>query len=302
MIKKKKEEYVTKEKCQKEALKYNTRGEFHDYSPSYYSKSLRSKWMDDICSHMIKIKNEKEYWTKEKCQEEALKYKTRGEYTKNRSPSYSKAWKQGWLDDICSHMLTVGNKYKKCIYSYEFLDTKTVYVGLTFNLNERNEQHSKRGPVFIYSQNNKITTFIQLTEYIDVEEAKVKEEFFVNKYLTEGWQVLNTAKTGAIGGGIRKWTLEKCILDAKKYKTKSDYRESTGYRAANRNKWLDIIYTECGFELNKSKPFNYWTKERCLLESEKYEKYKDFCKNSRVTYSLCGRHNWLNDIKQHRNW
>jgi len=248
------------------------------------------------------MRKSKNYWTKEKCQEDALLYKSRSEYNKKSCSSYCKAWENGWLDEICSHMLTIGNKYKKCIYSYEFLDTKTAYIGLTFNLTVRNEQHQKRGPVFIYSQNNKITNFIQLTDYIDVEDAKVKEEFYVNKYLSEGWQVLNTAKPGAIGGGVRKWTLEKCILDAKKYNNKYDYRMSKGYRAATRNKWLDIIYEHCGFELNKSKPFNYWTKERCLLESEKYEKYKDFHKNSRVVYSLCGRHNWLDDIKKHRNW
>jgi hypothetical protein len=249
------------------------------------------------------MRKSKNYWTKEKCQEEALKYENRSDYCKKSSGSYSKAWEKGWLNDICVHMLSVGNKYKKCIYAYEFLDTKTAYIGLTYKLNERDNQHKKIGPVFIYSQNNKITNFIQLTEYIDVDDAKVKEEFFINKYLMNDWQVLNTAKAGAIGGGIRKWSFEKCVLDAKKYDNKTDYREnSKGYRAALRNKWLDMIYTECGFELFKSKPFKYWTKERCLLESEMYNTATDFYKKSRVAYSVSQRHNWLIDVKKHRNW
>ena len=74
------------------------------------------------------------YWTKERCHDAALKYKTRSEFTKNDCSGYSKAWEEKWLDDICSHMVSAGNKYKKCIYAYEFLDTKTVYVGLTYNL------------------------------------------------------------------------------------------------------------------------------------------------------------------------
>ena len=186
--------FWTKEKCNEEALKYNTRGEFKKNSTSAYNKSLSKKWINEICFHMIKIKNVKEYWNKEKCQEEALKYKTRGEYSKKSSASYSKSYEKGWLNDVCSHMLSLGNKYKKCIYCYEFLDTKTVYVGLTFNLNERNSQHLKRGPVFIYSQDNKITNFIQLTEYIDVEEAKIKEELFVNNYLIKDKQEILEAK------------------------------------------------------------------------------------------------------------
>lgn len=249
------------------------------------------------------MRNKKNYWTKERCHEDALKYKTRSEYNKKSVSSYSKAWQEKWLDDICSHMECVGNKYKKCIYVYEFLDTKTAYIGLTYSLKIRNEQHEKSGPVFKYSQNNKISSFIQLTDYIDVEEAKIKEDFFVSEYKNKNWTVLNTAKAGAIGGGIRKWTKEKCILDAITYKNKTEYRDnSKGYRAAIRNNWLDDIYKKCGFELNTSKPHYFWTKERCLIESEKYNSYKDFAKKSRVTYSLCQRHKWLVDIKIYRNW
>ena len=74
-----------------------------------------------------------------------------------------------------------------------------------------------------------------MTDYIDVEEAKIKEQFFVDEYRNSGWNVLNTAKPGAIGGGIRKWTKEKCLLDAK----------------ALRNNWLVEIYKICGFEFSK---------------------------------------------------
>lgn len=39
-----------------------------------------------------------------------------------------------------------------------------------------------------------------------------------------------------------KWSLENCILDAKKHKTKQSWRESknSGYTVAKRNKWLDL--------------------------------------------------------------
>jgi hypothetical protein len=38
------------------------------------------------------------------------------------------------------------------------------------------------------------------------------------------------------------------------------------------------------------------------MESEKYETFKEFCKQSRVTYSLCQRHKWVIEIKKYRNW
>ena len=61
-----------KEKCLIEALKYGSRGEFRKYSGSAYGRALKEKWMDEICVHMIFIKYPKGYWTKEKCQEEAM--------------------------------------------------------------------------------------------------------------------------------------------------------------------------------------------------------------------------------------
>ena len=80
--------FWTKEKCNEEALKYNTRGEFKKNSTSAYNKSLSKKWINEICFHMIKIKNVKEYWNKEKCQEEALKYTTRSEFQKNNGSAF----------------------------------------------------------------------------------------------------------------------------------------------------------------------------------------------------------------------
>jgi hypothetical protein len=51
-------------------------------------------------------------WTKEKCSDEALKCKTRSEYFKN-SPSYHSARKNGWIDEICSHMKRYTIKQQK---------------------------------------------------------------------------------------------------------------------------------------------------------------------------------------------
>jgi predicted GIY-YIG superfamily endonuclease len=43
-------------------------------------------------------------WTKEKCQEEALKYKTRRDFMANNFSVYSIACRRGWIGGICSHM------------------------------------------------------------------------------------------------------------------------------------------------------------------------------------------------------
>jgi alpha-N-acetylglucosamine transferase len=44
------------------------------------------------------------YWTKERCIEDALNYKTRKEWTKQNSGAYDSAYSNNWLDECCNHM------------------------------------------------------------------------------------------------------------------------------------------------------------------------------------------------------
>lgn len=44
------------------------------------------------------------YWSKEKCREEALKYNNRTDYSKNSKGAYKSSRKNNWLDEICLHM------------------------------------------------------------------------------------------------------------------------------------------------------------------------------------------------------
>ena len=44
----------TYDKCKEEALKYNTRTEFQKNSYNVYKKFVKYKYINDICSHMIK--------------------------------------------------------------------------------------------------------------------------------------------------------------------------------------------------------------------------------------------------------
>lgn len=47
------------------------------------------------------------YWTKEKCHEASLLCKKRCEFKKKFSQPYKKSVKNGWIDEICSHMIEI---------------------------------------------------------------------------------------------------------------------------------------------------------------------------------------------------
>ena len=289
----KKYNYWTFEKCKEEALKYNTKMDFKINSASSYNKCIKNKWIKDVCLHMEEIKKPKEYWTFDKCKKEALKYNTKMDFNKNSIGAYSKAWENNWLDDICKHMITIGNSYKRCIYAYEFSDNH-VYIGLTFNIDIRNQQHMKNGPVANHIEVNKNYKFKMLTDYIDCEEAKINEQKYIDLYKNNNWIILNKSKAGGLGGNKEKWTKDKCKQEALKYTNIKDYsNNSLSYRTAVRNKWLDEI---CIHMNRIKKSTNFWTKENCKKEFLKYNSKKDFRLKSRGAYSAARKNNWLEEI------
>lgn len=100
--------YWTKENCQKEALKYKFKKDFFNLSRSAYHSAKRNGFLDEICSHMISIKKDKKYWTKERCHKEALKYYHMKDFQNKSGGSYHKCLKNNWLEEISTHM-----NYKK---------------------------------------------------------------------------------------------------------------------------------------------------------------------------------------------
>jgi hypothetical protein len=86
--------------CKKEALKYTKKVDFLNKSRSAYDFALRYNIINEVCSHMDGQNKPRGYWTYENCKEEAKKYVTRTEFSKNSSRAYFKSWKKGWLNEF----------------------------------------------------------------------------------------------------------------------------------------------------------------------------------------------------------
>lgn len=92
-----------------------------------------------------------------------------------------------------------------------------------------------------------------------------------------------------------KWTKEKCIKEVLKYKTRTELREKnySCYDFCKKENLLDEI---CSHMPKKPKPNNFWTKEKCLVESNKYNSKKEFRETAFSAYSACLKNNWLEEI------
>ena len=86
----------TYENCVNESKKYKYYDEFRINSASAYTISCHNGWIKDFVwlERRRKIPN---YWTEEKCYEEAKKYSTMEDFISNSFTAYNKSCKKGWI-------------------------------------------------------------------------------------------------------------------------------------------------------------------------------------------------------------
>lgn len=96
--------YWTKDRCIAEASRFQSRNEWANKSISSYNASRKNGWLDEACAHMTSKINPNNYWTKQRCLEEALKHSSKYYWQKKSGSSYGKSLKEGWVNECCAHM------------------------------------------------------------------------------------------------------------------------------------------------------------------------------------------------------
>lgn len=237
------------------------------------------------------------YWTKEKCIKEAKKYESRANFKKKSGGAYNSSIRCGWLDDVCKHMKIIGNKFNRLIYVYKFSDNH-VYIGLTYNIEERDVKHKldKRSSVYKHIKKTGLLPELTFTRYMHVNKASELEGVILIKYKKEGFIILNKAKTGAVGGNNLKWTFEKCLDEAKKCKTRSEFynTNNSAYNSARKKGWLNKVCSH--MKKKKIKHKGYWTLEKSKGEALKYKTKMEFYKKSSGAYMALLRNGLLNIV------
>ncbi len=309
--KKKPSGYWTEKTCEQEAQKYKSRREFEKGCSGAYKVALKNGWLDNYTwfistDELLKIKLTK--WTEKTCNQEAQKYKSRKEFQKGCQSTYNAALKNGWLDKYTWFERDL-NPYKNKrdnVYCYIFTELHSIYIGRTVDINRRNEQHNTNEKCGVYkfaTQNNiPIPQITILESNLSLKEGLEKEDFYVNKYKEEGWNVLNKAKTGKNSGSLGtlnsgKWNKKTCEQEAQKYKSRREFEKvcKSAYNAALKNGWLDdytwFISRNELQKINQTK----WTKKTCYQEAKKYNSRNEFRKGCSRAYEVARQNGWLNN-------
>ncbi|MCK4820590.1 GIY-YIG nuclease family protein [bacterium] len=252
------------------------------------------------------------YWTKDRCADEALKHNTRTRFAKTpgSESAYNRALKNGWIDEICQHMIPMTNNGFKYVYALEFPEKQEAYIGLTNNPEARVIQH------FMLDNNGKSVNensaikeninqghnviFIVLTGKIPCRRAKQAEGGFILKYQSDGWKKLNIAKAGSLGKDLF-WTKERCIVEAKKCETMQEFTHNGNgaWNSVYKNGWLPEFHQ---YWKLKSKPQGHWQdKERCRIEAQKHNTQKAFRDNSVGAYNSTYSNGWMDEFRKYWN-
>lgn len=210
----------TKEYCKEITSKYNDKNTFRNSEPHFYRYIIKRGWLDELCSHMINQKKKNNYWTKERCKEEALKFNKRIRFQKGNPAAHSAAFKNGWLDEICSHM-----SY------YEFEPTKWTKETCA----KLAKKDKTRGE---FKRNNPSAYKIALKSgWLD----EIFKDLPFHGYKNERVMIANAERNNT--GNRKYWTVDRIIAEAEKYHSLAEFskKASGAYDAAHNMEIMDKI-------------------------------------------------------------
>lgn len=297
--------YWTQNRCYEEAKKYNSKNDFHKKSFGAYKVALKNRWLDDYY-WFSETKKENNYWSYERCYNEARKFTSLVEFRKNSTSAYGSARKNGWLGDFTwLEKRAVSDKPIYVVYRYYDEETNSVYVGLANNMKRRHKEHCngviKRGErrydvvyKFFHSLRKDVPEPLILKDGLFADDAQNYEELFIEQYKNDGLTVLNLAKAGSLGAG-GKWTKDACYNEAKKYKTRSEFKRDNGsaYQSAMRNGWINDY--DWLSEPKTVKGATKFTRDYCEREAMKYRTRQSFMNANNGAYTAARKNGWLDD-------
>lgn len=299
-----------KETCYELAKQCVSRSDFKRHNQCAYDTARKNGWLNEYIwfrSGFDVYYENGIKWTYEKTKEESKKYTSRQEFCDNCVGGYTRALKQGWLDDftwlkpkLIKEAKSHGSVY--WVYGYFDFGNKVCYIGLSRD-KARHWRHSQKDSKGKYDSvmtyfNDKygflpIPTIIE--ENLTPEMAQEKESYYVSFFKDKGYKILNIMKTGSLGGAIVKWDRQACYEEAKKYSQYDDFYENSpsAYKNAKENGWIDD-YT---WLERKRIMRGYWQNyDNCLEESKKYKTRKQFEKGNSSAYTSAWKHGWLDEF------
>lgn len=202
-------------------------------------------------------------WNYDSCYQEAKRYKTRKEFQVGNVSAYTRALQYKWLDDY-----------------YWFDAAKTGRIKWT---EQRCYEEAQK---YLYVEDFRGLSLVAYN--------KAKKQNWLNDYI---W-LTKKPKTRKTPDSVLFWTKDRCFVEAKKYKSRTEFQYAKGassaYKIALRNGWID----DYDWMTPKAKPSGYWDDyDRCYEEAKKYKTRTEFqyAKGASRAYKASVKNGWIDD-------
>lgn len=284
------------ENCYNAAKECKIKSEFIEKYGRAYIVSVQNGWIKDY-TFFQKTRNPDGWWeVKEHCREEAMKYTRKRDFWAGSNCAYKSARINGWLKDYW--WLNEGEPRSEvyCVYTYEDSVNKYAYAGLTNNIKRRDKEHRRgKNNDSVYRHFKKfgldIPEPIIVKSGLTKEDAKKGEEELLQSILNRGWEKINIAKTGSVGGIILKWDYDACNELHKVCETWRDFFKSSrpAYEISKEKGWIYEFYPDF-------KPRHSYTYDECKDLASGCRSKTDLRRLCYPAYSKALNMGWLNDF------
>ena len=132
---------------------------------------------------------------------------------------------------------------------------------------------------------------------VKYDKAGGAEDRWIKIYEDKGWEKINIAPAGSLGGNISKWNMDNIIDEAKKYKNRSELQKKSvgAYVWALRKNLLDELYTP---NLENGS-LGYWNIKENIIEVLKNKPHRSLTNLPSGAYKGVVRNNWKEELKEY---
>jgi len=284
-----------KDECHKIAKLYKTRTEFSNNSNHVYKISIKNKWLDDICDHMIEVGH---------------KYK-RLIYVYQFDDNHVYV---GLTDNIerrsKQHKIDISSP----IYKHSKKTNLTPKLTYGDYISAENAQKLEGETVEYYRKKGFSILNIAKTGSLGGASKWTKENVLQEAKLYTTRRKFQKGSSGAYNSALKKgfldevcqhmvspikksghWNYENCKNIALKFKSRSEFikKAKGAYESSSRNGWLSSI---CSHMTRLKSPPGYWTLNILLEISKEFSTLLEFRKKYNGGYQAALKHGWINEI------
>lgn len=286
------------ENCKKDAEKYETRSEWKDNSQGAYGSAQKNKWLDECCKHMKIVGNLKKRLIY------AIEFDNKSVYIGLTHDVKERINRH--LNDKRSIVQKVSKKFKfVCKVLSDYIDVESaqklegnfinIYRSNKWNILNKIKTGGIGGNIIKWTEQECLSESLK---YNSKSEWENNNPSSYNSARKNGW--LNKCSKHMME--LRKennyWTLERCMEESKKYKSKVEWRKKDGksYSSAKSKNWIPKC---CEHMVEIRKPNGYWTKQKCIEVAKKYNTQTEWNEKSSYSFTYARKNGFIDECTEH---